>query len=89
MRQITQRPKLVSIEIVWYCNVGIECGHNKKGGAELAEPVIASTLEPSQRATCPKRRKSTAADICHMQSRKDFAEGLDVTIYVVMSAPSC
>jgi hypothetical protein len=64
-------------------------GYSKEGGAELAELVIASTLEPSQRVNCPKCRKSTAADICHMKSRKDFAEGLDVTIYVVMSARWC
>ena len=89
MRQITQRPKLVSIEIVWYGNVGVECGHSKKGGAKLAELVVASTLEPSQRVTCPKCGKSTAADICHMKSRKDSAEGSDLTIYVVMSARWC
>jgi len=64
-------------------------GHSKKGGTELAEPVIASLLEPSQRVICPKCRKSTAADICHMELGKDFAEGLDVNIYVVMSARWC
>jgi hypothetical protein len=90
MRQIIQRPNLVLLEIASdsIATKNIGCGHGKNGVVKITEPSVTFTLRSSQRATCPNRRNSTAADICHMKSRKDFVNGLDATIYVVISAPS-